>query len=145
MKTMYGTLDAAQQWGEHYARALVAAGFSRGRASPCHFFHSKLQVRVLVHGDDFLIVGRRAGREFTLNLLRQHYELSQVEMLGTGTGEVKELRFLGRILSVQDWGIQYEPDPTHHEQVIAELNLSQARGVASPGAPDEAHGLGSTM
>ena len=36
-KTMYGSLDAAQRWGEHYAQVLEAAGFSRGAASPCHF------------------------------------------------------------------------------------------------------------
>ena len=38
-KTMYGSLDAAQRWGEHYAQFWEAGGFSRGVASPCHFFH----------------------------------------------------------------------------------------------------------
>ena len=36
-KTMYGSLDAAQRWGEHCAQVLEAGGFSRGAASPCHF------------------------------------------------------------------------------------------------------------
>ena len=52
-KTMYGALDAAQRWGEHYAQVLEAGGFSRGVASPCHFFHEGLQTHILVHGDDF--------------------------------------------------------------------------------------------
>ena len=34
LKTMYGTLDAADHWAEHYAGVLTAAGFERGRASP---------------------------------------------------------------------------------------------------------------
>ena len=38
-KTMYGSLDAAQRWGEHHAQVLETRGFSRGVASPCHFFH----------------------------------------------------------------------------------------------------------
>ena len=42
-KTMYGSLDAAQRWGEHYAQVLEAGGFSRGVASPCHFFREGLQ------------------------------------------------------------------------------------------------------
>ena len=52
-KTMYGSLDAAQRWGEHDAQVLEAGGFSRGTASPCHFFHKGLQTYILVHGDDF--------------------------------------------------------------------------------------------
>ena len=39
LKTMYGTLDAADRWAEHYSRILVASGFKRGLASPCHFHH----------------------------------------------------------------------------------------------------------
>ena len=45
---MYGSLDAAQQWGEHYARVLETGGFSRGVASPCHFFHKDLDTYILV-------------------------------------------------------------------------------------------------
>ena len=38
-KTMYGTLDAAQRWAEHYGTILVKADFVKGVASPCHFYH----------------------------------------------------------------------------------------------------------
>ena len=54
---MYGTLDAASQWSEHYSQTLVAAGFKAGRASPCHFYHDDRQLWVLVRGDDFFSVG----------------------------------------------------------------------------------------
>ena len=53
LKTMYGSLDAAQRWGEHHAQFMEAGGFSRGVAAPCHFFHEGLQTYILVHGDDF--------------------------------------------------------------------------------------------
>ena len=69
-KTMFGSLDAAQRWGEHYAQVLEAGGFSRGVASPCHFFHKGLQTYILLHGDDFVTVGRRDGRKHALSLLR---------------------------------------------------------------------------
>ena len=32
-------IPAAQRWKEHYAQVLETAGFSRGVASPCHFFY----------------------------------------------------------------------------------------------------------
>ena len=59
-KTMYGSLDAAQRWGQHYAQVLEAGRFSRGVASPCHV-HEGVQTYILVHGDDFFIVGRCDG------------------------------------------------------------------------------------
>ena len=57
-KTMYGSLGAAQRWGEHNAQVLETGGFSRSVASPCHFFNKGFQTYILVHGDDFFIVGR---------------------------------------------------------------------------------------
>ena len=60
-KTMYGSLDAAQRWGEHYAQVLEKGGFTRGVASPCHFFHKDLETYILVHGDDFLLLVDRRG------------------------------------------------------------------------------------
>ena len=35
LRTMYGTLDAADRWSEHYSAILTSNGFARGRASPC--------------------------------------------------------------------------------------------------------------
>ena len=64
-------LDAAQHWGEHNAQVLEAGRFSRGVASPCHFFHEGLQTDILVHGDDFFTVGLREGQKHRLSLLRE--------------------------------------------------------------------------
>ena len=77
-KTMYGSLDAAERWGEHYAQVFEEGGFSGGVASPCHFFHKGLQTYILVNGDDFFMVGRREGRKHALSLLRSAYELSKL-------------------------------------------------------------------
>ena len=34
-----------------------------GTCLPCHFWHSEWDVKVLVHGDDFVAVGPRKGVE----------------------------------------------------------------------------------
>ena len=91
-KTMYGSLDAAQCWGEHCAQVLEAGGFSRGVSSPCHFFHEGLQTYILVHGDDFFIVGRREERKHTMSLLQGAYELSKVVCSGN--------QFLGKNIDI---------------------------------------------
>ena len=69
LKTMYGTLDAADRWSEHYASILVQHGFQRGQSSPCLFIHRDWNVRIVVHGDDFIILAKNEGRNKTLSLL----------------------------------------------------------------------------
>ena len=64
-----GSLDATQRWEEHYAQVLETGGFSRGVASPYHFFHKDLETYMLVHGDDFFIVGRQCT-EFAARCIR---------------------------------------------------------------------------
>ena len=81
--------------GEHYAQILETGGLSRGVASPCHFFHKRLQTYILVHGDDFLIVGPREVRKHALGLLRGAYELSKVVTLGPESSQSRTVSFLG--------------------------------------------------
>ena len=56
--SMYGTRDAAQNWGEECAETMVHAGFKRGLASPCTFYHPTRQIRTYIHGDDYVPVGK---------------------------------------------------------------------------------------
>ena len=56
-KSMYGTRDAAQNWEAEYSGFLIALGFRRGVASPCVFFNKSRELRIVVHGDDFTVLG----------------------------------------------------------------------------------------
>ena len=56
-KAMYGTRDAAQNWEIAYAEFMEEIGFTRGIVSPCVFWHPERELRVVVHGDDFTILG----------------------------------------------------------------------------------------
>ena len=56
-KAVPGTRDAAQTWEEEYSEFLVEIGFRRGLASPCVFYHKDRNIRVVVHGDDFTVLG----------------------------------------------------------------------------------------
>ena len=60
-KTMYGSLDAAQRWGEHSAQVWKAGGFSRGMASPCHFSTKAYKPTFWCTVMIFSIVDRREG------------------------------------------------------------------------------------
>ena len=130
-KTMYGSLDAAERWGR-----TLCSGFGGGRispsvAAPCHFFHEGLQTNIPVHGDDFFMVGRREGRKHALSLLRDAYELSKVVTLGPESSQSRTISFLGRTRTLQQWGIEYEPDQQHVSRALKALGLTNARGVAT--------------
>ena len=135
-KTMYGTLDASNRWSEHYTGVLTRGGFQAGKASPCHFWHPDRDAWVLVHGDDFFIVGRAAAREYVLKLLRAEYEL-KTDTLGPLEGQLKELKVLGRVISYTADGYLLEGDASLVEAIVDRLNLGKAKSVITPGAAEE--------
>ena len=57
---MYGTRDAAHNRGDECAEAVVEAGFIRGKASPCTFYHPDKILRTYIHGGDYVTVGNDA-------------------------------------------------------------------------------------
>ena len=56
-KSMYGTRDAAQNWEAEYIEFLEGTGFKRGHGSPCVFAHLVKNLTIVVHGDDFTVLG----------------------------------------------------------------------------------------
>ena len=55
-KSMYGTRDAAQNWGYAYTQFMQDAGFKKGKSSPCVFWNPDKGLRGVVHGDDFTVL-----------------------------------------------------------------------------------------
>ena len=58
---LYGTRDAAKLWQDCVAKHLVSIGFRRGKSKPCEYYHKKMDLRTLVHGDDYATVGSLKG------------------------------------------------------------------------------------
>ena len=56
--SMYGTRDAAANWAAEYGATLVAAGYRQGKASPCIFGNVSNDTTIMVHGNDFVGVGK---------------------------------------------------------------------------------------
>ena len=134
-RTMYGTLDAAEQWAIHYTAVLEAAGFQKGASSPCHFWHPQKDIWALVHGDDFVSVAEGPDQDYLHKILSDAYEVKMTRA-GLNASEARQIRVLGRIISVSEQGWQVEADPQHLEVAIAQLNLTEAKGVSTPVATD---------
>ena len=54
LKSMCGTQDAAHIWQADYANVLESGGFKAGKGSTAFFHHPEEDMKLLVHGDDFL-------------------------------------------------------------------------------------------
>ena len=136
--SLYGTRDAANNWQEEVARAMGRWGFTRTRYNPCLYMHPRLQIRTLVHGDDFVSTGKRGAIQKFEEQLKSRFEVKTTKV-GAGKNEVKEARILNRILRITEKGRELEADQRHSEMIVEEMGLSGARGVSTPGEDPKKH------
>ena len=108
-KCLYGTRDAGHIWEAVYGDALVAMGFSQGKASPCCFHHPGWQVNLVVHGDDFSALGTDKGLDLWEKGMATAFEVKLKGRLGPDKQDCKELRVLNRILRMTDKGVACKP------------------------------------
>ena len=134
--SMYGTRDAALNWGEECASTMTELGYERGKASPCTFYHPARQLRTYIHGDDFVTIGKEEDLAWLKQGLEKHYEI-KTEVLGPSDKDKQQVKVLNRIITWTDTGIEYEADPRHVELILKELHLKDAKGVCSPGTKED--------
>ena len=126
------TRDAPARWEAFLAKELEAMGFARGLASPRCYRHQKRDLVCVVHGDDFFVVARGAGRQYFEKIIRAAYEV-KISISGPSAEDEKELRVLGRVLTFLPDCVTLEAGPRLHESVIQQLGLSEAKAVGTPG------------
>jgi hypothetical protein len=105
LKSMYGTRDAVQNWEEAYSTFMTNVGFRRGKASPCMFYHKDRNLRVVLHGDGFTIVGLEKDLNWFQERIKERFEVKVRGRIGKGE-DLKAIRILNRIVS-------WFPDPPH--------------------------------
>ena len=133
-KSIYGSRDAAQNWEEEYRDFLVnTAGFERGRASPCVFYNRKRNLRIVVHGDDFTVLGADADLDWFRTMISNRYEVKFRARLGPDDNDDKAVRILNRLVAWTNRGIVYEADQRHAEIIISMLGLNGKKTAVSPG------------
>ena len=101
-------------------------------------------MHMMVHGDDFVIIAKQAGRQKTLQLLSDNFELKH-STAGLVDGMPKELRVLGRIAVVHDWGWTLEADPCLIESAVVKMGMEDAKGAVTPGHKLEVAGSGAEV
>ena len=136
MKSMYGTQDAPNIWQSHYTSLLESANIKRGRSNASVFYRESDGTRIVVHGDDFLVLSDSQGLQEIDDLLRSAYELKRLGTLGFEEGDDREIHFLNRLIRVGKHNgrqaVFLEPDRRHVDLLIRELGLETAKGVDTP-------------
>ena len=134
VRCCYGTRDAGMLWEEAYAKVLVDAGFIRGRASPCCFFHPVHGLAVVCHGDDFTALGSDEALTWYENILANAFEIGDKHRMGDDPKDDKQVRILNRVLTLTSSELVYEADPRHLERLARPLGLTYCGKSSSPGS-----------
>ena len=81
------------------------------------FYHETRELRVVVHGDDFVILGWRQQLDWVRSEIMKTYEI-KFEMMGPAAGDDKSVRILNRVLQWNELGLDLEADQRHAELMI---------------------------
>ena len=132
-RTMYGTRDASAVWQRSYTTLLRKHGFQTGKAYPCTFYHAEMDVRLLVHGDDFLVLSDEDGHRFVDKILSEEYEFKCDGHIGPGC-EKDSMTVLNRVVTYDrtTGTVTYEADPRHAEALIRDLGMESAKPAKTP-------------
>ena len=111
---------------------MVNHGFTPGEYNPCTYYHFTMNIKTLVHGDDFVSSGAGASLRWFKEKLEARFEIKS-KIIGIQEEEEKEVRILNRIIRVTENGWEYEPDQRHADLIVRGLGLEKAKGCVTPG------------
>ena len=135
-KTMYGTRDASNAWQSDYTELLEEESFVGGVASPAIFYSEAQDLRILIHGDDFGVLGDDEAQDFMEATLGKRYDYKCTGRLGAGGADGSECIFLSRVIRYQgpaeEPTIEIEADQRHVEVALESLWLTGSKAVATP-------------
>ena len=130
--SLYGTRDAAFQWGERVAVQLEQNGFKRGKAFSSMCVNEERQNLTMVHGDDYLSTGLIESLKRLDEKPKGEFEV-KTKILGKHKDLEKEAKVLNRVLRITESGWEIEADQRHVELVIEQLGLKDCKPVITPG------------
>ena len=103
-------------------------GSEQARPGHVSYCHEERSIRLLVHGDDFLVLADEEGHAIADRVLRERYEFKCGGHIGPGQTK-QSMSVLNRMVTYHpDSGlVAYEADPRHCEAIVRELGLEKAK------------------
>ena len=102
IKSMYVTQDASHIWQLDYVSLICgeSGGFRRGTHSTALFHNPNQDVRMAVHGDDFVSLPDDDGLKHIDSLLKSTYTAKDMGTFGFENSDAKSLQLLNRVFRV---------------------------------------------
>ena len=139
IKSIYGTQDASHIWQLDYVNLICEEleGFRRGKHSAALIHNPNQDVRMSVHGDDFVCLSDDDGLKHIDTLLKSKNTAKEMGTLGLEDSDVPTLLLLNRVFRVGvDQTEQYlgvELDSRHAPLIISELRCNtNTKAVSTP-------------
>lgn len=132
LRTMYGTQDAANDWGETWREAVRGHGYQPGVANPS-LIRGEF-VKGFCHRDDLFVAAAEEELDKFGRGLGSRFDVRQTGRVGFEPRLKNDLRILNRVLRVdpeQDC-IDLVPDLKHVQVLTNEFGLETSKGVDTP-------------
>ena len=135
---LYGMRPAARAWEDLYAEKLKGYGFEQGASAPTVFKHAEKKIEIVVHGDDFTVLGFEEDLEDLTKAMQGWFECKVRGTIGPEDKDLKVMTILNRTVEWKHWGIQITADEKHVEKMLDHFGLEEnSTSVVSPGRKDE--------
>ena len=120
-KSIYGLRDAPQIWQSVVKSMLGIRGFTQLVGTQCTYVNKANGMLIVAHVDDFLVLGRRADLVDLRGALQQNGYECTGSVLGNGPEDASELKFLGRMISLREDGVEWRGDDKHVTAYLEKL------------------------
>ena len=124
--TLHGMRTATSNWEKEYSNTLEMVGFCPGRAIVVAFYHAEREVRIVVHGDDFVVQGKQSD-------LAAKKILKARSILGPEQGDQKSIVVLGWVVDWRADELWWEADPRHVERILQVCGMVSGNPSVVPG------------
>ena len=112
---------------------MKSVGFQEGKASPCVFWHKEKEIRCVVHGDEFTVLGWGSQLDWFWKKIKTKSLSKHRGRLGPEPSDLKSIRILNRIVEWGSEGILYEVDQRHVAICVQEMGIEESsREVTTP-------------
>ncbi len=98
----------------------------------------------MVHGDDFITVGRREDLRCFKGRLKGRFDIKDTT-IGGAAGEEKELKVLNRVIRWTVEGWEYEADQRHAELIVEGMGMQDSKTVICLRRGREQVGIGGEL
>jgi len=140
LKSLYGTRDAGANWERKCSEVFRKLGFTSGLFSPCLYYNAERDCSLLIHGDDFVVLGLNDDCVWVLEQLNVELAgmVKKEAIIGRDAADDCRVCMLNRIIEYDKARdeITYEPDPRHAQIAIEQLGMKGCKGVSTPGTTE---------